>query len=161
MEVIVMSKEDAEDISAKLDLPHAFISITSPNQPDIEFAHNPLQVGVIHLKFYDVDFTDKRMSEPEKETVEEMYGHGKFTREQARAVIDFALDIKDKIEILVCHCEAGVSRSSGMAGALSLIVNGSDKEIFDNPRYIPNMFVYRTILNEHFEGGVNNGHTRN
>jgi predicted protein tyrosine phosphatase len=149
MKIIALSKEEAEEISSKLDVPHAIISITSPGNPKAEFAHNPLKVGVLPLEFFDVDFSDERMSHSRAEILK-LYGHGKFTEEQARSIIDFALNMQNKIKLLVCHCGAGVSRSAGVAGALSLILNGSDKDIFNNPRYIPNMFVYQTILNEHF-----------
>jgi len=47
----------------------------------------------------------------------------------------------------VVHCSAGIARSAGVAGAISLVLNGKDAMFFKG-RYIPNRFVYRTILNE-------------
>jgi predicted protein tyrosine phosphatase len=47
---------------------------------------------------------------------------------------------------IICQCDSGISRSSGMAAALSLIYNKDDLWVFNNPKYRPNMHVYRTIL---------------
>jgi len=48
----------------------------------------------------------------------------------------------------IVQCDAGVSRSAGVAAALMKYYNGEDTPIFDNPRYQPNMLCYRTMLNE-------------
>jgi len=39
--------------------------------------------------------------------------------------------------------------------ALSLIYNQDDSWVFKNKRYMPNMLVYRTILNEAEKMGIN------
>ena len=49
---------------------------------------------------------------------------------------------------IIVQCDAGVSRSAGVAGALMKHYNGDDSEIFDNPKYRPNMRCYRMVLNE-------------
>ena len=54
-----------------------------------------------------------------------------------------------EVDVIICQCSAGISRSAGVAAALGVILNGSDKEIFNDPKYCPNRFVYRTILNEY------------
>lgn len=70
-----------------------------------------------------------------------------ISEEQAALVRSFVESVKDKAECIVVNCDAGISRSSGMAAAIALYLNGSDREIFDNPRYSPNMMVYRLVLN--------------
>ena len=50
--------------------------------------------------------------------------------------------------MMIIQCDAGVSRSAGVAGALMKYYNGDDSEIFENPKYRPNMRCYRTMLNE-------------
>ena len=75
------------------------------------------------------------------------YDNGLFTDDQADQIVDFVENMRGKIEVLLCHCEAGISRSSGMAAAIMRILTGSDDEVFNNPKYIPNRFVYRKILN--------------
>ena len=54
------------------------------------------------------------------------------------------------VDECIVHCGAGVSRSAGVAAALMLIVNGSDKDIFDNPKYCPNRTCYAAILNAYY-----------
>ena len=68
-----------------------------------------------------------------------------FTEKQANMVIDFVEEVKDKIEMLVVHCEAGISRSPAVAGAISKVLFGDDSAFFKGP-YKPNMHVYRTII---------------
>jgi predicted protein tyrosine phosphatase len=46
------------------------------------------------------------------------------------------------------HCEAGQSRSAGVAVALNLILNG-DCGIFQQPPYYPNIRVKSTLLQEY------------
>lgn len=52
----------------------------------------------------------------------------------------------------IVQCDAGVSRSAGVAAALMKFYNGDDTPIFDNKKYCPNMLCYRTMLNELMEG---------
>lgn len=46
----------------------------------------------------------------------------------------------------IVHCEAGQSRSAGVAAALSKWINGEDWDYFLNPKYTPNSYCYQTIL---------------
>ena len=50
---------------------------------------------------------------------------------------------------VVLHCDAGMSRSPGLAAALSKVLVGDDTEFFK--RYRPNMRVYRTLLERYYE----------
>ena len=47
--------------------------------------------------------------------------------------------------ITVC-CEAGISRSPGLAGGLNILFGKNDDYIWSNPEYRPNVHVYRTFL---------------
>lgn len=51
------------------------------------------------------------------------------------------------IDTLIVHCEAGMSRSAGVAAAIMKWLNNDDTPIFDVPRYRPNMRCYRMTLN--------------
>lgn len=62
----------------------------------------------------------------------------------ARAIKKFVERNKD-VHIIV-HCDAGISRSAGIAAALLKFYNGDDWQIFDDPKYCPNMLCYRTML---------------
>lgn len=72
-----------------------------------------------------------------------------FTELQANLILMHAKWGDERNIKMICQCEAGISRSAGVAAALSNIYNGSDAWVFQDPRYHPNMLVYRTILNVH------------
>jgi predicted protein tyrosine phosphatase len=69
-----------------------------------------------------------------------------FTENDADQILDF-VESHPEAELIIVHCDGGVSRSAGIAAALSKILTGSDFNIFNSKRYQPNMHVYRTILN--------------
>lgn len=56
-----------------------------------------------------------------------------FDDEMAKGIIDFALKWKDKVNLIVVHCDAGLSRSPGTALALSEVLNEDAR--------MPQMFV--------------------
>lgn len=63
-----------------------------------------------------------------------------------RAIIDFVMRNKDNGKHFIVQCDAGVSRSAGVAAALMKYFNGDDSPIFDNSQYCPNMRCYRMVL---------------
>lgn len=71
-------------------------------------------------------------------------GPGLITQYQASLILWIVENNKDNN--IVCQCDSGISRSSGLAAALSLIYNKDDLWVFNNNKYRPNMHVYRTIL---------------
>jgi len=169
MKVIALSRLFAERLSATIKVPHAIISIGDPPPKGgaigsrATFADNPNRVDTLWMRFYDLDMsfidqysilhTLKDSTFFNMETAEdarifqEEYGHGLFTEEHAAQILDFLDAVKDEVNAIVCNCEAGVSRSSAVAAAILRITTGSDEKIFNDPRYIPNRFIYRTILN--------------
>ena len=50
-----------------------------------------------------------------------------------------------KVERSIVHCDAGKSRSPGVAAALARVLDGDDASYFGG-RYTPNARVYRTLL---------------
>jgi len=159
MKVIALSRLFAEKMSGELDVPHAIISIGEPKRckderlNKAEFADNEHREGVLYLQFYDLDMSSIEDADVLRE-VQKEYGHGLMTDDHANQILDFVEEMKDKVELIVCHCGAGVSRSSAVAAAILRILTGSDDKIFNDPRYIPNRFVYRKILNAWEERGA-------
>ena len=152
MKVIAVSRLFAEKLSGELDMPHAIISIGEPeprregDSDQAQFADNEHRKGLLRLEFYDIDMNSITNAGYILE-IQKEYGHGLMTKAHANQILDFVEEVKDKIEVILCHCAAGVSRSSGTAAAILRILTGSDDKIFNDKRYIPNMFVYRMILN--------------
>ena len=76
-----------------------------------------------------------------------------MTEEQADAICAFVLRYGREIDWLVVHCSAGVSRSPAIAAGILGGLRQDESEIWDNPGYQPNMFVYR-LVREAFDRGV-------
>lgn len=114
--------------------PHIVISISGQDDKETLIPHNSSRVGDLHLKFDDV------------EDIQEQFVY--FDRGLAKEVLEFVERHCTKISLIVVQCQAGVSRSVGLASALAKIMNGKDDNVFS--RGIPNMFVYTTILDTFF-----------
>jgi predicted protein tyrosine phosphatase len=69
-----------------------------------------------------------------------------ITEEDAMQIVAFVMDIKEAVNNLIVHCEAGVSRSAGVAAAIQKYLTGDDTSIFSDKRYYPNMTCYRYVL---------------
>lgn len=147
MKIIVRSKNLAKDFTS--DAPWAAISISTYG--DWPLLNKCQQMGLLQLAYADADceeiikeYNEKYPNDPKIRL---------FAESDAEKILSFVQDIKDKIEILLVHCEAGVSRSPATAAALSLIYHDTD-EIFFKPPFRPNMKVYNSILKKAVELGL-------
>lgn len=137
MKTKVLSKSEASYFHS--DAPWACISIASVENtwPEIDDKN---RLGILRLNFWDTNHITEKS----------------FTEEHASQILDFVDKFWDDIDLLMVHCEAGISRSSGVASAIELIKNGrgADNYYFDqNTHYIPNTLVYKTLLNLFIERG--------
>lgn len=126
----------------KLEISHIVISICEPEKDFPELLENNKRLGLLQLIFTDEDKVGSA-----KQIGQE---HLLMTKEQAQEVISFIDKHSDLAEAIVCQCDGGISRSSGMAAALSKILNGDDSWIFNSKEYVPNMYVYKMIMNEYY-----------
>lgn len=140
IEIKVMSKSYASRFRS--DKPWAVISVSTHRS---EFARlsEDNRVGLLQLSFHDI--ANERISQTDA------YRGLLFTKEQAKEVLDFVKEVLPQIEILLVHCEAGMSRSPAIAAAIAHVLWGpeADKVYFD--KYIPNSFVYKTLLEVHYD----------
>jgi len=74
-----------------------------------------------------------------------------FNREHAKQILDLVKRENENIYYIVCQCDAGISRSSATAAALSKIIYDTDEWVFAYKGYVPNTHIYTTILKEYFE----------
>ena len=133
--IVVMNREMAKKYSFRTDIPKTIIvSISDANQAANTFYSNNNILDVLRLNFDDVDTDSKNAMQPST----------------AETIISFVNQYINNIDQIVVHCGAGISRSVGVAAALMLIINGDDKDIFENGRYCPNMLCYKLILNAYF-----------
>lgn len=133
MNVIAMRKGLVEQLTLE-ELKNTLVISTSSEEP-IKFQGEAK--NIIRFDFDDIEKNDE----------------GKcFTEEDAKNIVTF-LNSHDltKVDKIICSCDGGVSRSAAMAAALSLYFNGNDWNIWGNAQYVPNLTVYRTLLNTLFE----------
>lgn len=138
---IVYSRTAVQVVAMPL-VPHVIVSISTPGDMPAEIGTNFWTRRLVQLQFHDLD--DYVMQHVE---IKDQYEGQCFNKQHAREILEAVADCPDA-EVLVVHCDAGLSRSPGVAAALSKILVGDDSGFFY--RYHPNMRVYRTLLEEHF-----------
>lgn len=137
--IVVMSRPEAERYFHK---PHeeksVAISITNVGDANANIYRNSNNrlFDVCRVQFDDV----------------ERGGKNCITKKEAETIADFVDKYKDtSIDTLVVHCEAGQSRSAGVAAAIMKKLYDNDMPIFGNPKFTPNQTCYRETLNALFE----------
>ncbi len=116
------------------DVPHVVISITSAADDVARIPRSSACRGVLRLSFADIDEADGDLT--------------LFSAEHAVEILEFVFKHRRSIERVVLHCDAGLSRSPGVAAAVARIMGDDDVTFFR--RHWPNGHVYRTLL-ETFE----------
>ena len=106
------------------------ISISSANgyKPRLVKTDHNRVVAVLYLFFDD-----------------EVIGNNTFSNEQAERIVRFVDAWKSKVERLVVHCDAGVSRSAAVCAAMKRYL-GFDNQ--DSQQYEPNPLVYETLIQQ-------------
>lgn len=120
---------------SKLDRKIAIVSITCldddlPNFND----KNENILGILELHFNDIERQYGDYKIPVKEDFKELKG--------------FIDKYKNKVDEIVVHCHAGISRSSATASAICKYLNIDDGFIWDSFMYHPNRLVLKLALEE-------------
>ena len=135
MKFTVMSRLNAKDytFSNCEKLPYLMISINDARALPNMFKRDPYMMGLCILHFDDVDTGKNAMS-----------------NRDARTILDYVNTYVNKVEEIIVHCGAGVSRSAGVCAALMKVLTDDDTAIFNSSQYKPNMGCYRKVLNAYF-----------
>ena len=134
MIVKCMARKILEKNINNFDAPTIIISIRSigDTPPKKLFLHSNLQVkDFITLAFDDVTTYCQ--------------GYYPITEQQARKIAKFVMRYKDSVEQIVVHCDAGISRSAGVAAAIAKYLNLNNDRFFKEP-YDPNKTCYDMVL---------------
>src|SRR5687767_3288978 len=118
------------------EVPYLIVSVSDPDKPESEIADSALLRGVLRLKFHDV-------GQPRKFQVTSDVA---MAPEQAKQILSFVRERLPGVELIICQCEEGVSRSVALAAALSRILQGEDEYFFQG--YWPNRWVYDLLLKQ-------------
>jgi len=152
MKFEIFSKQNIEKYTG--DQPYILISVAGRHEDGedgyAELLDDEHRVDVLRLKFDDITTSTNPLSYGMKYT-DLIY----FDKPHAKQIIEFVNKHKDNVGLICVNCYAGISRSAGIASALSVIVNGprSDEWIYQSPKYYPNPLVYNILLGEHFPNG--------
>jgi len=130
----VRSLTDAKAFSC--NAPWAAISVMT--FADEHPALDPINLFArLDLEFADIEFN--RQSENFKV----------FDHNDALQILQFVDEVWDKVDCIMVHCAAGMSRSPAVAAAIENITYGSGADNHWFAKKTPNMLVYRTILEAH------------
>lgn len=133
MKITIMSRADAEAYSrVQLDHKVAIISINSVEDDRKNYlSANENIIDVLHLEFDDYDFKS-----PTSMTIND-----------ANEIYDFITKYVSDIDELVVHCLMGISRSAGVAAAITQAIYGNCDHIFNSRKYDPNILCYDLTYN--------------
>ena len=128
--------------------PHAVISITDPHYRHPVLADCSYRRSVLRMQFSDLDERAARLRTVSPHVIA-------FTSDMAGQVAAFVGEqVSEGTRLFVVHCEAGISRSAGIATALSRFYNHD--ETFFLVHYRPNVWVRRLML-EALASAIDNG----
>jgi len=136
LKFLVLSRQEIE-LYKPPNKKHIVISIADPEAKTYaKIPNSNFRLGVLQLRFPDFD----------REWEGYKYNYLVFNQQFAKEILAFVNYWKYTTQLIICQCEAGISRSAGVAGALAKILNGDDNYFFKH--YLPNKLVYNTILKE-------------
>lgn len=131
MKFLIIGRREIENDNP-IDEDHIIISIHDPELNPAKTIWNKHTLGQLTLSFHDVE--------------EDEHGFFKLIEDNhVLSIVDFVIGYENKVDCIICNCEAGISRSSGVACALSTYFNGFCDHIYEHPRYNPNKRVENMI----------------
>lgn len=136
--IIVFNRGDAEKFAKEAHKEGSvIISIRSRFDPSMPYLKLTDNNGVKEILF--LEFND---AETEQE--------GGITYSDAKKIAEFIRHVahRDDVNTVVVHCDAGSSRSPGVAAAIAKYYFGDDSKFFE--RYTPNHRCYSLIIEELF-----------
>ena len=141
MKLQIHSRRAAESqgIHKECQEPYVWISIRDVGSQPAKLPPNSQRKGQLFLEFDDVEYTGIWFQQQNRYLAP-------LGKNQALAILDFVDKHKGQVDLICVNCEAGISRSAGVAEAVSLILNQHDSGIRTNPRYHPNTHVKSTIM---------------
>ena len=69
-----------------------------------------------------------------------------MSENDGKKVADFVNKYYDDVDVIIVHCDGGISRSAGVCAAIMRAKEGEDFPIFDNRNKHPNMTCYLQTL---------------
>ena len=89
------------------------ISITDPDRPEADLYHKAWE-GILRLKFHDMDH-QPRAPQSKSDIIFIPQNYILFNEDNAKEIMNFLAKHEGKVDTVVAHCEAGISRSAAVA----------------------------------------------
>jgi len=115
------------------------ISITDPESDPAKIR----ATNLLRLSFYDICTTI---------TTLDGKSFNPMTEADADKIVEFVRDMPKKIFNIYIHCEAGVSRSAGVAAAISEYLYWDNVRFYE--KKIPNPWCYKLLLDKLHQSGI-------
>lgn len=125
--IIVLPRSSAMEF--QYDKRWACISISDPESPFPEI-DSKNRLGILQLKFDDAELPRDSFK--------------LYSEDQAKTTWDFVKVAWDKIDLLMIHCNAGISRSTAIAKSISDVYQPKFSTYYDQ-LYSPNKLVYEIM----------------
>lgn len=135
MNISILSRTKAVKLSyTELENDKVIISVKDPGVENAYFNRDNKSIKeILYLSFYD-------MSE---ETKDKYGSYESISPNDALKIANFVNKWKNKVDTIWVQCEAGVSRSVGIAMAIMEYLNMNLTPIFESSIYYPNMLCYQ------------------
>ena len=137
--VLFINRGRAEMIQPRSD--EAIISISNPDNPANLFP-SWAPSRVLRLGFHDAD-ENKRHVHSGEHQLYKIINCRLFDEDDAKKVLEFIGDKKDKVTTIYVHCDAGISRSAAIAKFIAGIYNLE----FPDHYMLYNKLIYTTLTN--------------
>lgn len=132
----ILSKKQAISYSYKADMDDCVIvSITDIEEKYAKFNRTHKIKDILRLQFNDVCEEENK-----SEYMSDL---------DAERIVDFVERWKSKVNTIIIHCHAGISRSSAIACGISMYLNGTDIPIWKSGNYNPNIHCYKLMLKKY------------
>jgi len=145
------------------DRPHIVISVRNVGKKKVNLSVCENRIDTLYLEFNDIHFDDDHAerylelesflnnlkledgkNKDEIETIKNLK-RNIFTRSDAMVIKEFVDLHIDNINMIICQCEAGISRSSAIAAAISDYLSQESSGYFNSYNYLPNIYVYNLL----------------
>lgn len=130
--ITIMGREECISFSKKLLKNKCIIISINDTNYDTEFNKNENIIDIHKVWFDDIE----RNTNPKLNLM---------TLDQAKEIKEFVDKYKSKVDHIIIHCTAGISRSGAVGCVIARYLNNHDNYIWATGRYLPNRYVYKTM----------------
>ena len=128
--IVIRNRSNIGEYIEQVNEDFLLISITNPWSRHVRIPANKHCKGILRLRFHD--------------TAQKHRGKVHFRRRHAQRIKRFVL--RHDSGLIICQCLAGISRSAGVGAALAKYYKLDAEEYFTKGCYVPNLLVFRTLL---------------